>query len=195
MFLGENISLPSGAQRIEYLESSGTQYIDTGYRFTNGSAREFEFLINPAQNINAIIFGANSSTNEVFFTGTGGWLHAKNFAMIGILSNRLFPDRKYNAVVNSINGNASITIDNTLIVTSTGNTAENYEYLFCGVTNDVITNYNKMRYYTYKRYENANLVIDFIPVRVGQVGAMYNKVNGQLYYNAGTGDFILGPDI
>ena len=52
-----------------------------------------------------------------------------------------------------------------------------------------------MKYYSYKRYTNGTLNLDFIPVRVGQVGAMYNKVNGQLYYNAGTGDFILGPDI
>ena len=38
------------------------------------------------------------------------------------------------------------------------------------------------------------LVRDFIPVRVGQVGYMYDKVSGQLFGNAGTGVFIVGPD-
>ena len=38
------------------------------------------------------------------------------------------------------------------------------------------------------------LLRDFIPVRVGQVGYMYDKVSGQLFGNAGTGDFIVGPD-
>lgn len=36
--------------------------------------------------------------------------------------------------------------------------------------------------------------IDLIPVRVGTVGYMYDKVSKQLFGNAGTGSFILGPD-
>lgn len=43
--------------------------------------------------------------------------------------------------------------------------------------------------------KNGELLGDFIPVRVGQVGYMYDKVSGQLFGNAGTGEFILGPDI
>lgn len=44
-------------------------------------------------------------------------------------------------------------------------------------------------------FTQGNVVIrDFIPVRVGQVGYMYDKVSGQLFANAGTGNFILGPD-
>lgn len=43
-------------------------------------------------------------------------------------------------------------------------------------------------------YEDDVLLRDFIPVRVGQVGYMYDKVTGQLFGNAGTGSFILGPD-
>ena len=39
------------------------------------------------------------------------------------------------------------------------------------------------------------LVRDFIPVRVGQVGYMYDRVSGQLFGNAGTGAFIVGPDV
>ena len=39
-----------------------------------------------------------------------------------------------------------------------------------------------------------NILRDFIPVRVGNVGYMYDKVSGQLFGNSGTGSFILGPD-
>ena len=38
------------------------------------------------------------------------------------------------------------------------------------------------------------VVIDAIPVRVGDVGYMYDRVSGQLFGNQGTGDFIIGPD-
>jgi hypothetical protein len=42
---------------------------------------------------------------------------------------------------------------------------------------------------------NGVCVFDAIPVRVGNVGYMYDKISGQLFGNAGTGDFILGNDI
>jgi hypothetical protein len=43
--------------------------------------------------------------------------------------------------------------------------------------------------------KNGKVVRDFIPVRVGQVGCMYDKVSGTLFYNQGTGAFVLGPDV
>lgn len=46
-----------------------------------------------------------------------------------------------------------------------------------------------------KIYDGDELKRNFIPVRLGQVGYMYDKVSGQLFGNAGTGSFILGEDI
>lgn len=43
-------------------------------------------------------------------------------------------------------------------------------------------------------YVNGVIVRDFIPVRIGTTGYMYDKVSGKLFGNAGTGSFILGPD-
>ena len=37
-------------------------------------------------------------------------------------------------------------------------------------------------------------IFDFIPVRVGSIGYMYDRVSGQLFGNSGTGAFIIGPD-
>ena len=42
---------------------------------------------------------------------------------------------------------------------------------------------------------NDILVFDGIPVRVGTVGYIYDRVSGQLFGNLGTGDFVLGPDV
>ena len=42
---------------------------------------------------------------------------------------------------------------------------------------------------------NGSYICDLIPVRVGKVGYMYDKVSGQLFGNAGTGAFVLGPDV
>ena len=41
---------------------------------------------------------------------------------------------------------------------------------------------------------NGTLVRDFVPVRKGTVGYLYDRVTRKLFGNAGTGDFVLGPD-
>lgn len=50
-------------------------------------------------------------------------------------------------------------------------------------------------YVTSARYSiGSQIVRDFIPVRKGTVGYLYDRVSGKLFGNAGTGDFVLGPD-
>ena len=65
----------------------------------------------------------------------------------------------------------------------------------------------KVRNYSAKLYDSGVLVRDMIPVRVGAVGAVYDKRgtggmnpdgsarNDGMYYNRGTGAFVVGPDI
>ena len=53
----------------------------------------------------------------------------------------------------------------------------------------------RISYFTIFDLDTNKKVFDAIPVRIGQVGYMYDKVSGQLFGNAGTGDFILGNDI
>lgn len=50
------------------------------------------------------------------------------------------------------------------------------------------------RLFGVKIHDNS-ISADLIPVRVGTTGYMYDKISGQLLGNAGTGEFILGPDI
>lgn len=45
-----------------------------------------------------------------------------------------------------------------------------------------------------KVYDGNTLVRDMIPVRVGDEGCMYDKVNGVIYHNAGSSSFIVGED-
>lgn len=51
------------------------------------------------------------------------------------------------------------------------------------------------RLYWSKYYRDGILIRDFIPVRVGQVGYLFDKISGKLFGNSGTGKFVLGPDI
>lgn len=56
--------------------------------------------------------------------------------------------------------------------------------------------FNGRLYYFFANDVDTGIyLIDLIPVRVGQVGYMYDRVSGQLFGNEGTGAFILGPDV
>lgn len=52
-----------------------------------------------------------------------------------------------------------------------------------------------LRYYYFKMWDDGVLKLDLIPVRVGNVGYMYDRVTGNLYGNSGSGNFIIGPDL
>ena len=67
--------------------------------------------------------------------------------------------------------------------------------LWLFVQDDTTTARNSTaKLFSFQAYTGDTLSIDLIPVRVGQVGYMYDKISGQLFGNSGTGNFILGPD-
>lgn len=49
--------------------------------------------------------------------------------------------------------------------------------------------------YSARYWKNGTLIRDLIPVRLGTVGYMYDKVNGVMYENKNGNDLILGRDI
>lgn len=67
-------------------------------------------------------------------------------------------------------------------------------YLFARSNNNYAESFRAVYIGEFKIYKGNALVRDFIPVRVGQVGYMYDKVSKQLFGNAGTGSFTLGAD-
>lgn len=56
-------------------------------------------------------------------------------------------------------------------------------------------NYGNVQVYSFKYTKRNKTFMELIPVRIGDEGFMYDKVSGKLFGNAGTGKFILGPDI
>ena len=46
----------------------------------------------------------------------------------------------------------------------------------------------------YLQFKGRDGLLDIIPVRVGDIGYLYDRASGQLFGNSGTGAFIIGPD-
>lgn len=102
---------------------------------------------------------------------------------------------KLNNVSATNKGHGVITISKTQC--SIPNGGNNF-LIFTFKQNDIIRAFAKMRVYYFKMWNTSNeLIRDFIPVRIGQVGYLYDKVSGQLFGNvndSSDGEFILGND-
>lgn len=185
---------------IEYLESTGTQYIDTGFVPTVNSKMDIELACtneNPhAKNWTGCVltgakgwfavgaYGADEDNNLVALFAKTERKGVKNFTFDNSF-------HKY-YISNGLQKIDNIESNNT--ISKFGATMLKV-YLFKGNNNwgSKIRCKQKIKYC--KIYEGEKLVCDFIPVRIGTRGYMLDKVSGELYGNSGTGDFILGQDV
>lgn len=180
---------------IEYLQSSGTQYIQFNLSVTKdqyfgvsgemialqpNTNKYYIFGANPAAQFaasfysvsnNIITYGSTVGTNA----SSGGWTAKVNEKQYFELSTT---GRTYQGVFSELNRPLTENITAFRIFASYTNN-NRYPVKFC----------------SFKITVGNSVVHDFIPVRKGTVGYMYDKISGTLYGNNGSGSFILGPDI
>ena len=181
---------------VEYLESTGTQWIDTLFVPQQDDVR---FIIECAVNgrsDNIFVGMARYGSNDFAFnfyrlTSIYWWFGGRigNFSASGLDHQRLEV-----GVEIIYNGNLVTTVSPTS--SFVGNTSR---LALFGQANRAIPTdalYKASgKIYSFSIYYGNQLQLDFIPVRVGQVGYMYDRVSGQLFGNAGTGAFVVGPDV
>ena len=183
------ITKPYDAE-IEYLQSSGTQWIDTGIIPDSNTIVQFKF-VNLYITDDVIIGYFINDTNDwrLFNHVSACYFDMPNSGRIAggnIYENTLYELELGNYYVKNLDTGINIVSGNATSYT--------------GISTITLNNYNNVsfsrnRWYYVKIYSGSVLVRDFIPVRIGQVGYMYDKVSKQLFSNAGTGEFILGPDV
>lgn len=194
--------LPSAYQQVEYIESSGTQYIDTGYYATTTSGINIDYAYTASGNAGLCgIFQSQAPRTDTLFIST---LNGQTSSVIylisrgGELTNNVVPTlgTKYNAKINYLN-NRKLIINNT----KTGNDGTNGVVssrtikLFCRDNNGNLA-YTNARIYMCKITEGENIVRNFIPCyrKADNVAGLYDVVNGVFYTNQGTGTFAKGSD-
>jgi len=194
--------LPYDAE-VEYLESTGDKmagsYVDTGVLADNDTGLLFEMsnLQIPGPDFNFIgcrtdgqRFMVNYYRDTITF-GFSGWINTGwefQYTDKHVVSLNFYNDRKI-----------KFDAQETPITTRITGTLPSI-HLFGQHKIDQITSY-KYRIYFAKITHGSTLVRDFIPVRIGTTGYLYDRANpyggpigNGLYPNSGTGDFVLGPD-
>lgn len=193
--------LPYDAE-VEYLESTGTQYVDTGVVGSTPLRVKVKFSISPDGATNDQLFGAFSSNNRLMIYITK-LANGKNRIQCGCgtksggsMSLDAVDDEVHEIVVNFEADNFWAEVDGGTRVTISGGTAATNltnAFLFdrSGSSDPI-----KARIYSASIWTGSNmtLVRSFVPMRVGQVGYLFDRVSGELFGNAGTGAFTIGPD-
>lgn len=186
--------LPAGAVKIDYLESTGTQWIDTGITVTNGILMEYTFSFGEV-NKPIVCINTNDSTKYIHIYmynnyNVSVWKgQTANYVRVNPKLN-VFHDYYYDtrglSKVLIVDGSEKYNTDTTITVTSTSTVS------IFNLNSDIATGKIKSLKLT---NNNDEVVLDMIPVRIGQVGYMFDRVSGLLFGNSGSGDFVLGNDI
>lgn len=199
--------LPYDAE-VEYLESTGTQYINTGIPggpdllFTCRFKRS-----NVTSSTSKLIYGALTNTRNV--VGLGGvnssgfftWNPNTTVQNSGIVADVDW----HNSVMSTVVGNKYLSIDGA-IATSTNTTSDSGSRPIFVFARNPYTDEGSIQHtdcqvssFSITRASDSTLLIDLISVRFTNEqgvseGTMYDRVSGALFRNAGTGAFVIGPD-
>lgn len=203
MASGDSGGLPSGYTAANYIESTGTQYIDTGFAPSSGKMSiECSFALTTIQAWHAL-FGSET-------TGSGPWsitplvngssqitFYVGSSPQIGLLpamtdyvytlncttdSNVLTCNSNAGACAPSYSGTAATPNDTFYLFTLNSANADS-----------ILNQASCMRLYSFKLYDNGKLVRDFIPcTNASGTAGLYDVANSKFYSNAGSGVFLVG---
>ena len=197
-----SIGMKSGGEKlpydaeVEYLESTGTQYILSQYNIIAGNIFELDisFVEDSSLGNTSVMAGRNASNYECFIRKNGaGYFGGGSFSsQFSIEYNT-----RYKMCFDLTAGAMSFTVNDTLLKSSSSTQPDRKQFPLFAVAAAAQNNINqirKARIYSFKSWSGGVLVEDYIPFRVGTVGYMYARVSGQLFRNQGTGAFLWGHD-
>lgn len=202
--------LPAEFQEVEYFESTGTQYIDSGVIANSNIKLVFYVSVENTQTAgftNQFSVGCRQSyLNKDFHLSLNGYLGGGNYSRISFVVN----DSIYsNDTINTNNINkyeivagiysSTLYVNDSLLITANKNFNANLNLFIFGFNSGgtVAGLGNGAKIYSCKIYDNSILVRNFVPCyrKADNVAGLYDLVNGVFYTNAGTGTFIVGGNV
>lgn len=186
--LAVEVALPYDAE-VEYLESTGTQWIDTGINLKQILHTTIDMMITKSITTNSCICGRffdNSDQRyQLYINSTQKWATISS------------ANRPYFSYSN-ITAGASVLLNTRYTPTLNNLQIQDYDttiYLFARNNQTDMLPIDGLRVYSCDIVNDNNVKLrEFVPVRVGQVGYLYDRVSDELFGNSGTGAFTLGPD-
>lgn len=181
--------LPSGYTQLEYIQSSGTQYVDTGVKPDQTYTLEVKYQTAQTSAGGIAVSDQNWQSN-----GFGIWCNAVAFG------NQTSQDVTLNGseVITAKLSQAGLVVNGETVWTPTAATftaAANMTLMALNRNGSISERCSGRLYYA-KLTSSGTLIRDFLPCKnaSGAVG-LYDTVGAQFYANAGTGTFAAGPEV
>lgn len=206
LLLSSGRRLPTEYQEVEYIESTGTQYIDTGIRINKNLGLKIDgrVLISATQATQyPRIFGGrqyNSSQDDSavmlgFNRAWYGSIGTNETTLLALLPNNeyTFSLNRQRLVLSSVEYPMQYVTDNVKVNCTIALFAE-FQETSGGIKK---FNFGSFSLFNLRMYDNSVLVRNFIPCyrkSDGEIG-LYDTVNHTFYTNQGTGTFLKGPDV
>ena len=187
--------LPSGYIELEYIESTGNQYIDTGFIPNSNTKIEIQAEIKSSKS-NGAFFGSRStnsgtdSYSNSLLILSGGSVRSDFYGNSQNLGN--IPEGR-NLIVREKNNTTISDIGITQPAKEKSSTCS--LYLFSVNTSDSPSLFGNIAIYSCKIYSNDTISRNYIPCKNldNQIG-LYDLISKKFYENKGTENFIAGPE-
>ena len=184
--------LPVGYTTVEYIQSSGTQYIDTGFKPNQDTKISITVDFPPSGT--AWLYGGRTSAGS----NSLGFLCVSNAYRFDYASSTNTLTTKPTGKFTIDSDKNECYINGELVSTATYTTFASpvNMYIFNNNNNGSLSGGSSAKLYNCSIYDNGTIVRHFIPCKNpdGAVG-LYDTIGKQFYANAGTGDFTAGPDV
>lgn len=204
--------LYGGYREVEYIESTGTQYIDTGVHALYGDT--IEVVLANTKEVGQYVSGEDkgwgggtSLANNIcgglrhYSNNVSCHINSKQFSLglliadveVGAYYKETFPIMNgENVTLEKLESGEtwSVAVPSDIPTTfDTGNNVyifnDNGSYQFKGCK----------RLKSFKMWRENELIRNFVPVRIANTGYLYDKVTHKLFENIGTGEFLYGNDV
>lgn len=191
---------PVEYQDIEYIQSTGAQYLKPDFRPDTTNTYRHEFKFN-AQNVSteAYLMGINTPLYNFALLNSNFVMHIGD--QTNLIEVPIEANTDYTAEVTIAPTTLTVKInDNTFgPVDCTVKELAKNPYLFARLnsSNNAANNYAKTKLYYWRIYRGSTLIHEFIPCykKEDSSAGMYDTVNAVFYTNAGTGSFDVGGDV
>lgn len=183
-----------GAEKIytpvEYIQSSGTQYVETGVNALSTVDVDFKIQStgNNADNVFLSVYAGTPQTTMTM------WYAYQNKVLVARGGTGYTTTINADSNIHEVKARKTyIEIDGTQYAVNGGGNV-NYPYcLFIETSSGNTSVWGKYKLYYAKFYDNGTLIRDFVPALDGKgVACLFDKVTNQFYYNKGTGTFTAG---
>lgn len=195
-----------------YIESSGTQWIDTGYIVHDNSMFDVVYTSSSSQPSYPTLFGVRDNDSGAtagrctFFVKHSTGAQRGSFAWGTADTNADFPSRMYlsGKKQKCVFSKGFLSVkqedENAMAFDFVSDySASNTRSIYICTLNQGGADYGaathfRGKLYRFRIYEGNTLVHEFVPWQESGVTCLKDTVTGNFLYNAGTGDFVYGTD-